>query len=161
MGYHPENAVTYAHIWAYARNPRYYDFSGIGGDCTNFISQCLYAGCKAMNYTPDLGWFYLSPKRRSAAWSGVQYLFRFLTTNRRAGPYGHEAPLTEAVPGDVVQLSFDGSRYTHSLLVVEIGKSGDPGGILIATHTYDADNRALNTYSYVSHRLIHIDGARA
>ena len=37
-------AVTYAHTWAYRRNPDYFDFSGIGGDCTNFASQCIYAG---------------------------------------------------------------------------------------------------------------------
>ena len=34
-------AVRYAHIWAYGRNPRYYDYESIGGDCTNFASQCI------------------------------------------------------------------------------------------------------------------------
>ena len=37
-------AVEYAHKWAFGRNPEFYDFSEIGGDCTNFASQCLYAG---------------------------------------------------------------------------------------------------------------------
>ena len=37
-------AVTYAHRWAFGRNPRYYNFDELGGDCTNFASQCLYAG---------------------------------------------------------------------------------------------------------------------
>ena len=36
-------AVRYAHLWAYGRNPRYYDYESIGGDCTNFASQCIYA----------------------------------------------------------------------------------------------------------------------
>ena len=33
-------AVAYAHKWAFGRNPAYYNFDKIGGDCTNFTSQC-------------------------------------------------------------------------------------------------------------------------
>ena len=42
--YNRELAVAYAHRWAYGRNPEYFDFQGIGGDCTNFASQCIYGG---------------------------------------------------------------------------------------------------------------------
>lgn len=42
--YDREKAVAYAHKWAYGRNPAYADFSAMGGDCTNFLSQCLHAG---------------------------------------------------------------------------------------------------------------------
>ena len=28
-------AVIYAHRWAYGRNPAFYDYEEIGGDCTN------------------------------------------------------------------------------------------------------------------------------
>ena len=45
-------AIRYAHRWAFGRNPRYYDYENIGGDCTNFASQCLYAGTGVMNFTP-------------------------------------------------------------------------------------------------------------
>ena len=34
-GYNRQLAVEYAHRWAYDRNPKYYNFSGIGGDCAN------------------------------------------------------------------------------------------------------------------------------
>ena len=37
--YNRELAVAYAHRWAYGRNPEFFDFQGIGGDCTNFASQ--------------------------------------------------------------------------------------------------------------------------
>lgn len=33
--YHRNLAVQYAHRWAFARNPNYLNFNGIGGDCTN------------------------------------------------------------------------------------------------------------------------------
>ena len=52
MEYNRANAVAYAKKWAYGRNPKYYDFSDLGGDCTNFASQCIYAGSGVMNYTP-------------------------------------------------------------------------------------------------------------
>ena len=52
MLYDREAAVEYANKWAYGRNPRFYDFSQLGGDCTNFASQCIYAGSGIMNYTP-------------------------------------------------------------------------------------------------------------
>ena len=48
--YNREKAIEYANTWAYGRNPAYYDYSNLGGDCTNFISQCLYAGGGIMNY---------------------------------------------------------------------------------------------------------------
>ena len=44
LPYNRSAAVEYAHQWAFGRNPEFYDFSQIGGDCTNFASQCLYAG---------------------------------------------------------------------------------------------------------------------
>ena len=41
--YNRRSAVEYAHTWAYGRNPAYFDYQRLGGDCTNFASQCLYA----------------------------------------------------------------------------------------------------------------------
>ena len=53
LPYNRRAAGASAHKWAYGRNPAFYDFSEIGGDCTNFASQCLYAGTGIMNFTPD------------------------------------------------------------------------------------------------------------
>lgn len=55
LNYDREAAVAYAKRWAFSRNPAFYDFSRIGGDCTNFASQCIYAGAKVMNFTPTFG----------------------------------------------------------------------------------------------------------
>ena len=51
-----ERAVMYANRWAFRRNPLFADFESLGGNCTNFVSQCVYAGCGIMNYTPEGGW---------------------------------------------------------------------------------------------------------
>ncbi|MBP3352092.1 MAG: amidase domain-containing protein [Lachnospiraceae bacterium] len=48
--YNRTAAVYYARKWALGRNPAYYDFEEVGGDCTNFASQCIYAGAGVMNY---------------------------------------------------------------------------------------------------------------
>ena len=51
--YDRERALAYARRWALDRNPLFYNFTTVGGDCTNFVSQCVLAGCCVMNGTPD------------------------------------------------------------------------------------------------------------
>ena len=54
-GYDRRAAVFYAHEWAFERNPKLYDYEKIGGECSNFDSQCLYAGRGITNFTPTYG----------------------------------------------------------------------------------------------------------
>ncbi len=147
--------IEYARKWAHLRNPAYYNFDGIGGDCTNFVSQCLYAGGAVMNYTPDTGWYYSSPDNRSAAWTSVQYFYQFITKNKRVGPFGEEIPLSDIQVGDVIQLGGDGGFY-HSLLVVYVN-NGMP---YVAAHTRDVFHIPLSSYVYDRIRCIHVIGAR-
>ena len=69
LTYDRAKAVAYAERWALSRNPRYYDFEDIGGDCTNFASQCIYAGAGVMNWTPVTGWYYIDASRRTPSWT--------------------------------------------------------------------------------------------
>lgn len=147
--------IEYARRWAYSFAPGYYNFESIGGDCTNFISQCLYAGGAAMNYTPDIGWYYISVQDRAAAWTGVEYFYRFIVNNKGIGPFGSVVPLSEAAPGDVIQLCSDG-RYYHSLLVIDV-REGTP---YIAAHTFAACDRPLTTYPLDNARCIRITRSR-
>lgn len=153
--YNRKLAVEYAHKWVHSRNPKYYDYSDIGGDCTNFISQCIYAGSHVMNYAKDMGWYYINANNKAPAWSGVEFLYKFIINNKSAGPYGKELPIQNLEIGDIIQLSFDGIRFAHSLLIVQ-----NRPEILIATHTYDADNKSIKEYSYKKIRGIHIEGIR-
>lgn len=149
-------AVRYARRWALDRNPAYYDFERIGGDCTNFASQCLLAGSGVMNWTPVTGWYYAGPASRSASWTGVEFLFRFLTENKGPGPWAVPAGREELEPGDLVQLSFEGGVYSHCPVVLE--RRG--GEILLAAHSFDALDRPLSSYSYARARYLHILGVR-
>lgn len=158
-------AVEYAHRWAFGRNPAYYDFSALGGDCTNFASQCLYAGTGVMNFTPDLGWYYLGEDDRAPAWTGVPFFWDFLVREERsAGPYGISVPLILLRPGDFVQIRFEtsGGVFAHTPVVVSVGFPPRPANILVAAHSNDADNRPLDSYENVAElRFLHILGAAA
>ena len=154
-------AVRYAHTWAYGRNPRFYDCEEIGGDCTNFASQCLYAGTGIMNFTPEFGWYYIDPNNKAPAWTGVPYFYNFMTRKTEdAGPFGMETTLDKMKPGDFVQLRFNKEVFSHTPIIVRIGSVPTLENTLVAAHSYDADYRPLSTYPFQEIRFIHILGAR-
>lgn len=149
--------IEYARLWAYKRNPKYYNFEELGGDCTNFVSQCIYAGGAKMNYTKETGWYYLNLNNRAAAWTGVEYFYNFMVKNRSVGPFGIEVELREAKAGDVIQLGDFSGDYYHTLFVV----NSYGGEVYVASHSFDSFNRPLYTYDYNRLRCIHIIGSRA
>lgn len=151
IAYDRASAIQYAETWALSRNPQYYNFDPIGGDCTNFISQCLFAGSGIMNETPITGWYYHGLNRRSAAWTGVEYLARFLLTNDGPGPRAKEVPISALRPGDIVQLGTDNGHFYHSLLVLS-----NPGPPFVAAHTDDSIYRPLSDYLFGLARGLHI-----
>ena len=154
--YNRQKAIDYARVWANARNPDYYNYEYLGGDCTNFISQCIFAGTRTMNYNAVNGWYYINGNDKSPSWTGVEFLYNFLIKNKSVGPFGNEVKRNEIDAGDIIQLSFDGVKFGHTLIVVN--KMEDK--IYIATHTFDSYNRDLDTYSYVRARFIKIDEFR-
>ena len=156
--YRRERAVQYAARWATMRNPLFYDFTEIGGNCTNFVSQALYAGTCMMNYTPVFGWYYITPNERTASWTGVDFLYRFLRGNRGLGPFGEETAEETAEAGDVVQIGRDGEGFFHSMLLV--GRDGD-GTPLVAAQSLDVYGKRLDGYDYDFVRFIRILGVRA
>jgi len=152
-------AVQYAHRWAYGRNPIFYDYEHLGGDCTNFASQCIFAGCGIMNFTPTFGWYYIDANQKAPAWTGVPYLYNFLTRQAfSVGPVAVEGPLEDILPGDIVQLSFKGKEFQHCPVVVAVGTPHTLENTLVAAHSYDANNRPLSTYEFRDIRFLHITG---
>lgn len=148
--YDRQKTIEYAKKWAFKRNPSYYNFDLLGGDCTNFVSQCIFAGAGIMNYTNTYGWYYKNANDKSPSWTGVQFLYNFLTNNKGLGPVANT--YDEVQIGDVVQLSFDGQNFTHSLIIVE----KENNKMLVASHTFDAYGRDITSYSYKKIRFIHI-----
>ena len=152
--YERKKAIQYAQKWALKRNPNYYNYDDIGGDCTNFVSQCIYAGSGVMNYTKTFGWYYINANNKSPSWSGVNYLYNFLTRNFNAtGPIGKKVSKEKVKVGDLIQLAFNKSLFAHSLIITKI----DDGEIFVTTHTDDSFNRNLNNYNYSDIRFVHIE----
>ena len=152
-------AVAYAKRWAMARNPAFYDFSELGGDCTNFVSQCVYAGSLVMNFTPTFGWYYRSPQDRTPSWTGVDYFYNFMVNNEGPGPRMTEAGPKDMRPGDVIQLGHANDDYYHTLLVTRTGLFPGVNNIAVATHTFEAYMRPLNTSEAEKMRFLHVKDA--
>ena len=153
--YDRQKAIDYAHKWAFSRNPKYYNYDNIGGDCTNFISQCIYAGSNIMNYSRVYGWYYNNANDKSASWTGVEFLYKFLLTNKGKGPIGIETTIDNLEIGDIIQLSFDGKKFSHSLIVVERGSSIND--TLVATHSFDTFGKKVIKYKFNNYRCLHIE----
>lgn len=162
--YNRRAAAAYANRWAYFRNPEFYDFSKLGGDCTNFASQCLLAGGAVMNYTPTFGWYYVSADDRAPAWTGVEYLYNFLTSNEGVGPFATDSDITRVRPGDLIQLwlaNENQQRFHHTPVVTEVvGFVPNINNIYVAAHSQDADCRPLSSYDIGKIRFLHIEGIR-
>lgn len=94
---------------------------------------------------------------RSPSWTGVEFLSNFLINNKGVGPRGKEVSEKDVQIGDVVQLSFDGSSFGHTLIIVNIGDILNLDNINIACHTYDSFNRKLSSYNFEKIKFIHIE----
>ena len=158
--YNRENAVAYAKRWALLRNPLFTDYTRLGGNCTNFVSQAILAGSCAMDYSSPFGWYYVADGDRAPAWTGVEFFYNFLVgaggyppTNQRQGPFGREVLASQTEIGDVVQLARSGDFY-HTLIITGYA----PRDILVSAQSDDALDRRLSSYNFGSLRFIHVDG---
>ena len=134
--YNRQKVYEYAEKWAYDRNPKYYNYDKIGGDCTNFSSQCIFSGCNQMNYNKNNGWYYINANQKSPSWTGVEFLFKFLTSNKGRGPKGELVGIDKLNIGDIMQLIYD----TH-----------------VVAHTDDVFGKSIYEYSFKKYRSIHIN----
>jgi len=141
--YDRRKAADYARRWALGRNPAFGNFSGMGGDCANFASQCLWAG---WGRRMAAHWYYHSMEDRTPSWSGVKFLRRWLLEAGRA----EVCEVGEAETGDVIVL-WNGHRFYHTLVVVVPGD--DP---LIAAHTHDVLDRPVSDYGALAREALHI-----
>lgn len=136
--YNPRLAVQYAERYWNGYNPAFLHFSD---DCTNFISQCLWAGGMPMVFSksPAKGWWYRRQGRRhtwSHSWAVAQSLYNLL---RHGGPSGKVTQVARAEdlsPGDVICYDFEGDgRFNHNVIVTGINQAGQP---LVHAHTVNS-----------------------
>ena len=140
-------AQNYALEYALKRNPRFYDFSSLGGDCTNFISQCLFAGTNKMDYSRN-GWYYIDLDNRSPSWTGVGELGEYLINNNSNIIKAKVVSFDEVEIGDVIQLR-QAEEFNHSLFVSNVDRPIlSFNDIYICAHSNDRKNVRLSIYTF-------------
>lgn len=139
------SAIQYARRWALSRNPKFQDYEEWGGNCTNYISQCVNAGGIPMDSYGDnvmKKWYWYSDKKRTPSWTAAQPFFEYFTRNNNDntnnfGVYAAESNYEEMELGDIVQLIKDGKAY-HTMIITGILFAGDEVyDYLISQNTYD------------------------
>lgn len=140
--YNREKARLYAESWWNGYNPKYIRFEV---DCSNYVSQCLFAGGAPMNYTGkrETGWWYQGKSGNRELWSyswAVANSLRLYLSSSRGALRGEivDSPRKLAI-GDVISYSWDGDgRFGHSTVVTGFDANGMP---LVNAHTVNCRNR--------------------
>ncbi|GIP61031.1 amidase domain-containing protein [Paenibacillus sp. FSL W8-0186] len=140
--YRREDAVLYADRWWDGFNPEFAEFEV---DCTNYISQCLFAGGAPINYTGkrESGWWYKGYIKGREAWSyswsvanALERLLAHSTSGLRAEAVDNPEQLQM---GDVIIYDWDGDgSYQHSTIVTAFDAGGMP---LVNAHTTPSKHR--------------------
>ncbi len=135
-------AQAYADKWWDSANPGFIHFDV---DCTNYVSQCLYAGGAPMHYTGrrESGWWYKGRKQGKEWWSyswSVAHSLRVFLDNNHQGLRAHEVKEASQLDiGDVIVYDWDGDgSFQHSVIVAAKDHQGMP---LVNAHTTNSYHR--------------------
>lgn len=142
--YDRDLAVKYAKRWALKKNPKYANYENYGGDCTNYVSQCMVAGNIPMdtigkNITQKWHWY--SDNKRTPSWSSARYLYEYLMANNNYetanhGVYAKTIRYEELDLGDIVFL-YDNEGIYHSMIITKIENLNNRIEYYISQHTMD------------------------
>ena len=141
-------AVNYATRYALIPNKEYRYFKSAndnGGDCTNFLSQCLRAGGAPMDYNDLRPWWYdMRQGRASVSWAVAHSLYWYLKSNQssnRNAIKGLEVNnMDELELGDLIFYENFNNVIFHGAVItsfVEVNGKREP---LISQHTTDLLN---------------------
>lgn len=137
FSYDRDAAVSYANKWWNSHNPEYETFRV---DCTNYVSQCLYAGGAPMRGNPvrEEGWWY-DGGTWSFSWSVSHSLYWYLKTSTQGLTATEAEKPEELMPGDVICYDFEGDlKWDHTTIVVAKDNENMP---LVNAHTDNSKNR--------------------
>jgi len=129
--YKRDMAVAHADRWWNEGNPRFEQFEV---NCTNYVSQCIFAGSAPMNYTGkrSSGWWYKGRDKGQELWSyswAVSHaLNTYLAAPRKTGLRAEMVSSAEQLAlGDVITYDWAGDgRFQHSTIVTAFDAFGMP-----------------------------------
>lgn len=151
--YSRTKAKDYAYKWYNSRNPDYDYYARYNGcdiygpdcwdrwnDCTNFVSQALYAGGMVTwrNWSGDYNWFY-DDYRPTHSWGGAHNFYRHWRYRADLAPKD-----TDLAVGDAVNADFSGDGHIdHTAIVTAHTSAGRP---LVTQHTDDKKDSPLSRW---------------
>ncbi len=130
--YSPSAATAYASKYWNNYNPNYSNYNSIGGDCANFVSQCLHAGGLQMTD----GWYWRSYNERSGSWASCPSMYNYF---KNAGYTIIENPSADQVleGNPVLYWNASKGRWAHAAICTGKNSSGTP---VVAAHNNDRWN---------------------
>lgn len=170
--YNREAAVAYAMDWvdplSIIRNDTWGLYDEYGGNCNNYISQCLYAGGIPMDTEGEDQWKWYgdsvntrqTASGRSGSWAGVEEFYDYAESNTGYGLAADTtANLYAGQAGDILQYGVDG-EWNHSVIITDVvtGADGSVKDYLINSNTTDRINYPASAYAYSDLRLIRVLG---
>lgn len=135
--YDRQAAVAYAEKWWNDYNPQFKKFDV---DCTNYVSQCLFAGGAPMRGYPNRtrGWW-MQNNNWSFSWTVANALTQYLSTSKTGLRARQVSNPKKLKLGDVICYDFQGDgRFDHTTIVTNHDADGMP---LVNAHTDNSRNR--------------------
>lgn len=160
---HPyDRAAAYDYLMAYCdeRNPRWYAYDDVGGNCMNFGSQVLLAGGIPEDERGDEEWYWDGQNDLDLSWINVGHFYDYCRDNEGYGLVADtEAGYYTGEVGDVVIVGFAGDhRHTTVISHVVEDEAGNVVDYLITCNTTNYKDFPVSAYYYTFHRLIKIFG---
>lgn len=167
--YDRQAAVAYAKQWVTDRNDEWPDYSMSGGNCQNFVSQCLLAGGIPMDSGGDAVWKWYgdTPNNlpqmagRSASWSGVDEFLQYAASNTGSGMVAvADADYYSGEIGDVLILGYDEENLYHAVIITDVvtDEEGNVVDYLVHSNTANQESFPVSAYGYTYQVLVKICG---
>ena len=154
-------ALAYAGQYAMSRNANWADFSYSGGNCQNYVSQCLLAGGIPVDPYGDAVWTYGDGSReRSGSWASVTQFLQYASGNTGFGLVSQVgAPYYTGEPGDLIQMGTK-EGWHHVVIIGDLvtDEAGNTVDYLIHSNTNDMKNYPASLYGYPVFALTRIAG---
>ena len=142
--YNVSNAIAYADRYCINYNSAYNSYKGRGGDCANFVSQCLYAG----GFQQDSVWY-----KHSVAWINVM---KQIAHFREYGNFMN-ANNGNLIKGNPIYFDWNGDGvYDHATICVGRNNSGTA---ILDSHTRDLYHATWTNWNFSRAATIQLHGS--
>ena len=131
--YNVSSAIAYADKYCINYNSSYNSYKGMGGDCANFVSQCLFAG----GFKQDSVWY-----KHSVAWINVM---KQIAHFKQYGSFLN-ANNGNLIKGNPIYFDWNGDGvYDHATICVGRNNSGTA---ILDSHTKDLYHATWTNWSF-------------